>query len=73
MLVFKIMINQNLGMLDRIFRFVLGILWLSPMAPQFSIAWINTLITAVAWIFLVESLIGWCGLHKLFGINNKNQ
>ncbi len=67
------MFNQNLGKLDRIFRFVLGILWLSPMAPQFGIGWANIIVAAVAWIFLVESFIGWCGLHSWFGVDNKNQ
>ena len=65
--------TQNLGKLDRIFRFILGILWLSPMAPQFSISWVNTLILIVAVIALVESFLGWCGLHLFFGIDNKNQ
>ena len=65
--------NHNLGKLDRIFRFILGILWLSPMAPQFNAGWVNMLVFVIALIALVESFIGWCGLHSLFGINNKNQ
>jgi hypothetical protein len=65
--------TQNLGKLDRIFRFVLGILWLSPLAPQFGIGWANILVFAVAVIALVESFLGWCGLHKIFGVDNKNQ
>jgi len=79
------MVKQNLGMLDRIFRFVLAIWWLSPFAPQFSLeggfltTWlnlmiaINWLVIIVAWIALVESFTGWCWLHTLFNINNKNQ
>ena len=65
--------TQNLGKLDRIFRFVLGILWLSPMAPQFGIDWVNTLVLIIAVIALLESFIGWCGLHTIFKINNKDQ
>ena len=65
--------TQNLGKLDRIFRFILGMLWLSPMAPQFSVSWVNTLILIVAVIALVESFLGWCELHRFFGIDNKNQ
>ena len=65
--------NQNLGKLDRTFRFVLAIWWLSPLAPQFSVEWANLLIIIVGWIFLVESFAGWCGLHRLFGIDNRNQ
>ncbi len=65
--------TQNLGKLDRIFRFVLGILWLSPLAPQFGIGWVNTLVFVVAVIALVESFLGWCGLHRIFHVDNKNQ
>ena len=65
--------NQNLGKLDRILRFALAIWWLSPMAPQFGAEWANWIIAAVGWIALVESFIGSCWLHRLFGIDNKNQ
>ena len=65
--------NQNLGKMDRILRFALAGWWLSPLAPQFASGWANWLIAAVGWIALVESFFGWCWLHRLFGINNKNQ
>ncbi len=65
--------NQNLGKLDRILRFALAVWWLSPLAPQFGAEWANLLIIAVGLIALVESFIGWCWLHRLFGIDNKNQ
>ena len=65
--------NQNLGKLDRILRFVLAVWFLSPLAPQFSAEWANWLIAAVGWIALLESFLGWCWLHRLFGIDNKNQ
>jgi len=64
---------QNLGRLDRILRFVLAFWWLSPWAPQFGITWINSLIYFVAWVALAESFLGWCWLHTMFKINNKNQ
>lgn len=67
------MIKQNLGKLDRIFRFVLAVWWISPLAPQFNILWINWIIAIVGWIALIESFTGWCWLHDLFGIHNKNQ
>ena len=67
------MIKQNLGKLDRVFRFVLGIWWLSPLAPLFSNEWGNLIIVVVGWIALAESFLGWCFLHGLFGIDNKNQ
>lgn len=65
--------NQNLGKLDRILRFALAVWWLSPLAPQFDAGWANLLIVVVGWIALAESFLGWCGLHRLFGIDNKNQ
>jgi len=67
------MVKQNLGRLDRIFRFVLAVWWLGPLAPQFASVWANWLVLIVGWIALVESFVGWCGLHDWFGINNKNQ
>ncbi len=67
------MMKQNLGKLDRIFRFVLAIWWLGPFAPQFMAPWANLLITIGGVIALLESFIGWCILHDMFGINNKSQ
>lgn len=65
--------TQNLGKLDRILRFALAFWWLSPLAPQFNTGWANLFIAIIAWIALVESFLGWCGLHRLFHIDNKNQ
>ena len=65
--------KQNLGKLDRIFRFVLGVWWLSPYAPQFNAGWANWIVYAVAWIALLESFAAWCWIHEWFNINNKNQ
>lgn len=64
--------KQNLGKIDRILRFALAFWWLGPWAPQFSAAWLNWLIFVVAWIALIESFIGWCGIHTFIGINNKD-
>ncbi|RJQ18947.1 DUF2892 domain-containing protein [Candidatus Woesearchaeota archaeon] len=65
--------KQNLGKLDRIFRFALAVWWLSPYAPIFSLPWANWLIIIIGWVALVESFLGYCWLHELCGINNKNQ
>jgi len=67
------MVKQNLGKLDRIFRFVLGLWWLSPLAPHFWSPWANVAVFIIAWVALIESFIGWCGLHDMLGINNRNQ
>lgn len=64
--------NQNLDKVDKILRFALAVWWLGPLAPTFDASWANWLIAAIGWIALVESFFGWCGLHRLFGINNKN-
>ena len=65
--------KQNLGKLDRILRFLLAFWWLGPFAPQFQAAWANWIIIIIGLIALLESFTGWCGLHSLFGINNRNQ
>ena len=67
------MMNQNLGKVDRVLRFALAFWWLGPWALQFSATWANWLVTIVGWIALVESFLGWCGLHSLLHINNKSQ
>jgi len=65
--------KQNLGKVDRILRFALGFWFLGPWAPQFSLIWANWIVVIIGVIALVESFVGWCGLHSIFGINNKNQ
>lgn len=65
--------NQNLGKIDRILRFALAAWWLSPLAPQFTVAWMNGLVIIIGWIALVESMVGWCWLHRIFSIDNRNQ
>ena len=67
------MVKQNLGKLDRIFRFALAFWWLGPFAPQLGWVWLNVVIAIVGWIALLESVIGYCWLHDWFGMNNKNQ
>jgi len=64
--------KQNLGKLDRILRFALAFWWLGPLAPQFGAIWANWLIAIIGWIALIESFFGWCGLHNLFKISNKD-
>lgn len=67
------MVKHNLGKLDRVLRFALAVWWLGPWAPHFATDWANVVIAVVGWIALVESFVGWCWLHGLFGINNKDQ
>ena len=65
--------KQNLGIVDRVLRFTLAFWLLGPVAPQFSLPWLNWLIVIIGVVALIESFIGWCGLHSMFEINNKNQ
>ncbi len=65
--------KQNLGKLDRILRFALAFWWLGPWAPIFNVDWGNWAVMAVGWIALLESFSGWCWLHSLLKIDNKNQ
>ena len=65
--------KQNLGKIDRILRFILAFWWLGPFAPVFSAAWANWVILIVGIIALIESFTGYCWLHNIFKINNKNQ
>lgn len=64
--------ETNLGKIDRILRFALAFWWLGPWAPQYSIIWLNWGILLIGWIALIESFIGYCWLHNLFGIHNKD-
>ncbi len=67
------MVKQNLGKLDRILRFALAFWLLGPLALQFTAVWLNWIVVIIGLISLIESFTGWCGLHTLFRINNKNQ
>ncbi len=63
--------KQNLGKIDRVLRFALAFWWLGPWALRFNTEWINWIVMLVAWIALIESFIGYCWLHDLFKIRNK--
>lgn len=65
--------KQNLGKLDRIFRFALAFWWLGPWKPGFNFPVGDLVIFVIGVIALIESFTGWCWLHTLFKINNKNQ
>ncbi|HIG93133.1 MAG: hypothetical protein QT02_C0004G0043 [archaeon GW2011_AR9] len=67
------MVKQNLGTVDRVLRFALAFWLLGPWALQYSMGWINGVLFVVGWIALIESFIGWCWIHTIIHINNKNQ
>ncbi len=66
------MVKHNLGKIDRILRFALAFWWLGPWAPRFNLEWLNWVIIIIGSIALLESFLGWCGLHTLFKIHNKD-
>ncbi len=65
--------RQNLGKLDRVLRFALAVWWLGAWAPVYDANWANLATAVIGWIALLESFSGWCGLHRIFSINNTNQ
>lgn len=67
------MIHQDLGKVDRVLRFALAFWLLGPFAPNFDANWADALVAILGLIALAESFLGWCWLHRLFGIDNKNQ
>lgn len=64
--------KQNLGKTDRVLRFALAFWWLGPWALRYNTTWLNWLIIIVAWIALIESFIGYCWLHDIFKMRNKD-
>ena len=55
--------NENVGMIDRMVRFILAIIFII-LGFMYSYWWF--LPAAVA---LITGLVGWCGLYALFGIS----
>ena len=65
--------KTNLGKLDRIFRFVLGIWiiqWVLPSVTNTILWWVLVVLALIA---LLESFIGYCWIHQVCGINTKAQ
>lgn len=63
----------NLGKLDRIFRFITGwilLFWGVYVVHDMVLRWLLSIIGLWA---LIESFVGWCGLHNIFNVNLKNQ
>lgn len=60
--------EKNMGKIDRIIRFVVGIL-LFYLAFTTDNKLLIILFTVFATISIYESYIGFCGIYKLFNIN----
>ncbi len=65
------MVQQNLGVTDRVLRFALAFWWLGPWKLQYATTWVNLVLFIVGWIALVEAFIGYCWLHEAFQIDCK--
>ncbi len=62
--------KHNLGNVDRVLRFVLGVWLIQLVLPNVQnqiVWWILLLLSLIA---LLESFVGYCWLHQLFGIKN---
>ncbi|MEM4637757.1 MAG: DUF2892 domain-containing protein [Candidatus Woesearchaeota archaeon] len=55
--------NENVGMIDRMIRFIIAIIFII-LGFLYSPWWF--IIAAIA---LITALLGWCGLYSLLGIN----
>ncbi len=64
--------QQNLGSVDRVLRFLLAFWWLGPWSLVYPYTWINWVLFVVGWIALIESFIGFCWLHQVLGIKRKD-
>lgn len=64
--------KQNLGKLDRIFRFVAA-LWVLGLTPWFMDTWPNWLVLVIGFGLLLEACTAYCPLHDWLGINTRNQ
>jgi len=55
--------NENVGMIDRMIRFIIAIIFII-LGFLYSPWWF-----IVAAIALITALLGWCGLYAILGIN----
>lgn len=55
--------NENVGMIDRMIRFIIAIIFII-LGFLYSPWWF--IVAAVA---LITALLGWCGLYAVLGIN----
>jgi len=58
--------NENVGMVDRLIRFIIAIIFII-LGFMYTPWWF-----IVAAIALITALLGWCGIYTLFGCNTCN-
>ncbi|HLD15999.1 MAG TPA: DUF2892 domain-containing protein [Candidatus Nanoarchaeia archaeon] len=61
--------KKNLGIGDRVFRFILGVILLYLGYSYFDNGFFSWLLIVIGAIGVIESFISYCGLYQLFGIN----
>ncbi|MBI4439502.1 DUF2892 domain-containing protein [Candidatus Woesearchaeota archaeon] len=61
--------DKNVGNADRIIRFVGGIALLAIALLVAENAILKVLLVIFGAIGVIEGIVGWCGLYKMFGIN----
>ena len=60
--------KKNLGIMDRMFRFVLGIALLY-LGYIYGNGFSKFLFILIGLIVVIESFVSYCGLYQLFGID----
>jgi len=63
--------KQNLGNVDRILRFLLGVWIIQLVLPSISQPVMWWVLLIIGLIALVESFIGYCWIHSALGLQNR--
>lgn len=65
--------NKNIGSIDRVIRFVGGVILLYLGYAVISNGVLQFVFSALGVIAVLESFTGYCGLYKMLGINTNRQ
>lgn len=60
--------KKNIGLLDRIIRFVLGVLLIGGLLFVSS-AWSKLFLVLIGLFCLYQAIVGWCAFYALIGVN----
>lgn len=61
--------NKNMGTLDKAIRIVLALVMIYFAYTSSDLGWIKYLLYILSVVFILTSLISFCPLYTLFGIN----
>jgi hypothetical protein len=60
--------KKNIGVADRIIRILIAIVIAVLFFMEFITGTLGIILLIVAGVFLITSMMGFCGLYKIFGI-----